>query len=176
MKTDNPLFISVKKNNLFTLDIMRITVKDILKNRGVPNDKVPYLNIRVFLILNYWNNGQGFEKYYTFPVSSKVCHFGGKRYWIGCPSCGKCRYSLFLRDIRGGFLCRDCLELRYVSNTVFAPHRLSRHYGNLAEALEHRPGPKPKRYWKFIECRDDYVRFSVARFLINEVRREEKKK
>ncbi|HXN07357.1 MAG TPA: hypothetical protein VN944_09875 [Nitrospiria bacterium] len=171
MNTDNPLFISVKKNNLFTKDTMQISVKDILKNKGVPDNKVPYLNVQVGLILNYWNDRQEFGKYYTFPVSSQACHLGGKRYWICCPLCGKRRYALFLRDIKGGFLCRDCLELRYVSKTVLSPIRLSRHYGNLAEALEHRPGPKPKRYRKFIEYRDDYFRLPIARFLINEAKK-----
>jgi hypothetical protein len=155
---------------------MQITVKDILKNKGMSGIQAPFTRVSVILELDYKNNYKVFNRELTLTLGSQSCNFGGKRFWIACPLCGKRRYSLHLRDIQQGFLCRECLEHRYVSKTVSSPFRLSNQYENLVKALDHRPGPKPKRYRKFVEYHETYYRYSMARLFFKMAKKKEKEK
>jgi hypothetical protein len=45
------------------------------------------------------------------PVLTTACTYGGRRYWFGCPGCGKRLAVLFLRET--GFGCRTCASVAY---------------------------------------------------------------
>jgi hypothetical protein len=47
------------------------------------------------------------------PILATGCTYGGKRYWFGCPRCGKRVAILNLRSRR--FACPSCQRLSYAS-------------------------------------------------------------
>lgn len=55
-------------------------------------------------------------------------HYGGIRYWFGCPRCGMARRWLYAypQTRRHRFACRRCHGLRYYSHRESHPDRLSR--------------------------------------------------
>jgi len=55
-----------------------------------------------------------------------------------------------------GFVCRECLGLRYVSRNISDVGHLMAHYRRLAWELERRPGRKPKRYWRYVSREEEY--------------------
>lgn len=55
-------------------------------------------------------NQQGLELTYT------ECNFGGKRYWLVCPKCGKRVGVLYKKPTSELLFCRKCHELRYIKS------------------------------------------------------------
>lgn len=47
----------------------------------------------------------------SIPLLTTPCHFGGSRYWLGCPSCQKRVGVIYHVDTRWG--CRTCHNLKY---------------------------------------------------------------
>lgn len=80
----------------------------------------------------------------TVQLASRVCPFGGWRFYLCCPWCGQRALSLFWD--RDCFVCRRCANLQYVSQTVRDPIRLMHHYGRLTESLAC-PGRRPRRFY-----------------------------
>ena len=83
----------------------------------------------------------------VLQLVSSACVFGGWRHFLVCPQCGHRAMALY--QTGDGFACRGCAGLRYVSKTVSDDLRLMHHFADLADALEHRPGPNPRRYFRY---------------------------
>lgn len=56
-----------------------------------------------------------------FPLLTTNCNFGGIRYWLGCPSCGKRSGVLYLAPGTAYFKCRHCNNLSYNSRNESSP-------------------------------------------------------
>src|ERR1700722_18898824 len=44
-------------------------------------------------------------------------HFGGLRWWFGCPLCGRRVQKLYRPESAGRFGCRNCHDLSYTSRS-----------------------------------------------------------
>jgi hypothetical protein len=53
------------------------------------------------------------EQYYTLPLQTTSCHYGGERWWIRCSRCYSRRRTLYLASGHPRFACRGCLRLGY---------------------------------------------------------------
>ena len=51
------------------------------------------------------------------PLATTPCQFGGVRWWLKCPCCGRRVRSLYLRW--SGFTCRHCAWLTYTSTQTW---------------------------------------------------------
>lgn len=60
-----------------------------------------------------WRGGPWTDCVNTVMLDWSDCHFGGRRPWWFCPSCG-CRVAL-LYSGRGRYACRHCFQLAYRS-------------------------------------------------------------
>lgn len=153
---DNPQSFSVKDELLFTRSCKRLTVRDLLRDRSYLRP-FGWKDCQEITIHWSWeferNKEQGSHRLLLFPQSSR---FGGQRYWVICPMCGIRRYALYFNPYRGGFACRVCYGLRYMSKTLSKPAYLAHHYERLWESLDHRPGPKPRRYWRYLERMEEF--------------------
>lgn len=89
-------------------------------------------------------------------LKRQPCRFGGYRWWAACPRCQ--RYAAVLYFVDGRVACRICHRLKYMSHVCSNAPRLMHHYARLREALEHRPGPKSRRYWTYLAKEDFNVR------------------
>ena len=49
----------------------------------------------------------------TVGITEAPCNFGGVRYYLHCPGCGRRGYKLHLGH--SGFYCRNCYQLPYYS-------------------------------------------------------------
>lgn len=65
------------------------------------------------LTLIYTMNGDPMRQH--VPILSTGCTYGGRRYWFGCPWCGKRVAILYLRNL--GFACRKCNRIAYASQS-----------------------------------------------------------
>ncbi len=72
------------------------------------------------------------------------CHFGHHRYLLLCPSCARRVRDVFWSG--SGLQCRTCCKLKYASQNWTSSFRLNEFHADQAEAFDHRPGRKPKRY------------------------------
>jgi len=61
---------------------------------------------------------------YLAPITWTPCHYGGRRPWFCCPSCGRRAAKLYLRW--NHFLCRICNGLSYESQRENLMERLFR--------------------------------------------------
>jgi len=52
---------------------------------------------------------------FPMDVTTTSCNFGGVRYWLGCPNCGKRVGKLYLPPGEKFFRCRTCYNLTYKS-------------------------------------------------------------
>lgn len=49
-------------------------------------------------------------------ITTTPCHFGGRRFWFICPSCGKKVGTLYLPPVGNKLLCRKCHNLAYLKS------------------------------------------------------------
>jgi ribosomal protein S27AE len=67
------------------------------------------------------------------PILATGCTNGGKRYWFGCPRCGKRAAILYLHSHR--FACRNCQRLAYASQSEDEVGRMWRKQSKVEERL-----------------------------------------
>lgn len=67
---------------------------------------------RIKIHLNF-NKLTGSADGHEFDLEKQACRYGGFRYWLKCPECGKRRRVLFLLD--QSLICRDCSGVGYES-------------------------------------------------------------
>lgn len=65
------------------------------------------------LTLTYTMDGTPMRQH--VPIRETGCNYGGRRYWFGCPWCGKRVAILYLRN--RGFACRKCNRVAYASQS-----------------------------------------------------------
>lgn len=65
------------------------------------------------LTLSYRMNDTPMDQ--RVPILSTGCNYGGRRFWFGCPWCGKRVAFLYLRS--RGFACRKCNRIAYASQS-----------------------------------------------------------
>jgi hypothetical protein len=81
--------------------------------------------------LDYSVNGEPISQ--RVPALATGCTYGGKRYWFGCPRCGKRAAILYLRSHR--FACRTCQRLAYASQSEDEIGRMWRKQSKLEARL-----------------------------------------
>jgi hypothetical protein len=59
----------------------------------------------------------------TIKLTTTDVHFGGRRSWFLCPSCGRRARILYSDELVGPFLCRLCHSLAYQTQLLHAPQR-----------------------------------------------------
>lgn len=69
----------------------------------------------------------------SVPILSTRCHYGGRRFWFGCPFCAQRVAVLYLRQ--HGFACRHCHRLVYASQSEDAIGRAWRKQQKLEQKL-----------------------------------------
>ena len=80
----------------------------------------------------------------TVRITKAPCHFGGARYYMHCPGCGKRRYKLHLA--RSGFYCRECYRLPYYSQQCGYLDGLIHQKHKVEAKLEDRDRPRMRTY------------------------------
>ena len=50
----------------------------------------------------------------VIKLTTSSCHFGGHRYWLVCPNCGKRVGTLYQKPTNDLLLCRKCHNLSYL--------------------------------------------------------------
>ncbi len=128
--------LPVSASPLFTRRCLCLTVGALLRFRAY---WAPCGSGRYEVTLDVAHEDQTITRHRLF-LASQPNHFGGRRYYLICPACGRRACALYC--VRGEFRCRKCTRLRYVSKTWRKDWRLTHHYADLVEALRHRPGPK----------------------------------
>jgi hypothetical protein len=73
----------------------------------------------------------------TFP------YFGGQRYWLKCPGCGKRVRKIYRPPLKTHFRCRICFDLKYASQE-------SRVYDGWLRKTANGFGMTPKQYEKTV--------------------------
>ncbi len=151
--------LPVSASPLFTRRCLCLTVGALLRFRAY---WAPCGSGRYEVTLDVAHEDQTITRHRLF-LASQPNHFGGRRYYLICPACGRRACALYC--VRGEFRCRKCTRLRYVSKTWRKDWRLTHHYADLVEALRHRPGPKPVRYfrysfWSDLHCARGLLRLS----------------
>jgi len=83
-------------------------------------------------------------------LAVQPCHYGGVRPWFLCPSCGKQRLVLVLRE--GVAKCRRCHGMTYRSTRLRTWERHAEERVRLEEWLEYPPlGTRRSRYELVLE-------------------------
>ena len=77
-------------------------------------------------------------------ITKAPCHFGGARYYMHCPGCGKRRYKLHLSN--SGFYCRECYRLPYYSQQCGYLDGLIHQKHKVEAKLEDGDRPKMRTY------------------------------
>lgn len=72
-------------------------------------------------VLSYSLNGE--PRTQRVPILRTPCHFGSGRPWFACPHCRARVALIYLR--RGGFYCRKCAQVAYLSSEGRASRRRS---------------------------------------------------
>jgi hypothetical protein len=75
-----------------------------------------------YIRLAYTETASGKECDYNIALKTTFPPFGGKRFWFGCPNCGRRTTKLY----HGGgiYACRQCYNLCYASQQESTPFRL----------------------------------------------------
>jgi hypothetical protein len=151
--------LPVSASPLFTRRCLRLTVGALLRFRAYWTTWGPG-QYQVSLGLSHQDQTTARR---LLTLTSQPNHFGGNRYYLLCPACGRQACGLYWAH--GDFHCRKCARLRYVSKTWREDWRLTHHYHDLLEGLRRRPGPKPPRYWRYafwsdLHCARGLLRFS----------------
>ncbi len=79
----------------------RLNVRDLTKQAKSKAMEV-FLNSSMVVL------GQGIK------LTTTPCHFGGIRYWLICPQCGKRAGTLYKKPLGHLLFCRECHNLSYV--------------------------------------------------------------
>lgn len=104
----------------------------------------------------------------TIRLVSRSSRFGGGRHFLVCHRCGGRVMALYW-SVDFFLVCRACGGLRYFAKNWSDPDRLWPRYDVLASELRHRPGAKPKRYFRY----DLRAKLNLARDLTSMLRRME---
>ncbi len=153
---------------LFTRRVPQLTVGDFLQvcQAAGPRGAVQAYQAMMGAPMRVgWRSG-GSRGEQALQLELQPCHFGGVRRWFLCPNCQRRVYTLYFDR---GFACRRCLRLRYISRTWSDSASLLGHYERMIELMEHRPGPKPARFYRYVEKADLY-NARVARRLFRMIR------
>ena len=114
---------------------------------GEPVGSISYSNDPDALILSYTLNGEPRRQY--APKLRTACNYGGWRTWLGCPHCRRRCAVLYLAG--GGFYCRLCTRVAYLSQSEDAAGRAMRRLHKI-EARFGEDGEKPPRmHWRTYE-------------------------
>ena len=156
--SDNPQSFSVSqsRSELFTSKVWQLRVGDLLKPLRIyaPAELTGVISGTLQIQM-----ADGSPTNLPLTFLSRPCHLGGVRWLVDCPECRSLVYTLYWRNGKIG--CRKCQHLRYVSKTWSKPYALMNHYGDLTERLQKRPGPKPKRYLRYVMREDQYCRLYI---------------
>ena len=166
---DNTLSFAVplQASDLFTRTVWGLNVKDVVNELLIQKGQVrtvlpPVVSLR--LNTGCKTDQRVRTEALSLTLFRQPCYLGGSRWWLGCPACGRKVYALYRGKDR--VACRHCLQLQYASRVLSDAPRLMHHYSRLREQLEHRPGPKPRRYWKYLTKEDHFTR-RVIQGLVN---------
>ncbi len=106
------------------------------ESRGKPAGSIRYSREGDSLVLSYKarsHGGNWRDVDQHVLLDRTVCHFGGYRYWLNCPDCGRRVAVLYGAGIH--FLCRHCYNLAYTSQNETRHDRLIRREGKLRVQL-----------------------------------------
>ena len=101
-------------------------------------------------------------------VTATPCHFGGKRYWLVCPSCDRRCVALY-----SNFQCRICIRGRYsteamsrIDRLIDRSRKLRRKLGQRSFRLIDLPPPKPKlmRWHTYLRIRAEIMAIEAEIF------------
>ena len=141
--------------DLFTRSVMRLKVTDLVRQTvHYLGDLEHIADVQIWI--GFEESGLIKERPLQLTLKSQSCRFGGSRWWAACPRCRKYAAILYLAD--GFVACRKCHRLKYLSQVCSDAPRLMNHYARLREDIDRRPGPRPKRYWRYLAKEDFYVR------------------
>lgn len=159
--SSNPLSFSWtwERSQVFTRKAWRLSVKAIANaiermENGITEQGEPRVMLRVQTPDGAAESISAIRE--GIALVGQACRLGGLRWWIRCPICSEKVYALYHAD--GRLACSKCQRLKYVTKTVSDSARLMNHYADLAESLKKRPGPKPKRFWRYVSREDQYCR------------------
>jgi len=113
--------------------------------------------------LDYRRNGD--PRHEALRLDHSFCHYGGTRPWFTCPRCGRRVAIVYLGSATG---CRQCLRLRYpsqsedfLSRSWRRTSRILRRLGREAEDTPRRPsGMRRRTYERLCDawCREEEFR------------------
>lgn len=143
------------RSHFFTRPVTCLRVTDLVRQT------VQYLgDVEQMAAVQIWigfeESGVIQERPLQLTLKSRPCRFGGSRWWAACPRCRRYVAILYLAD--DFVACRKCHRLKYLSQVCSDAPRLMNHYARLREDIDRRPGPRPKRYWRYLAKEDFYVR------------------
>jgi hypothetical protein len=136
-----------KCEHLPSLDVREFHGKGFLKqgsyvrswNRGgEPAGSVSiYLDPTTVTLTYQWTpaGGGAIPRSTVFKLLEAPCHFGGSRYWFGCPWCGRRCAIVYGVSGDGYFGCRRCLRLGYSGESEGSMDRLWRKQRKLEARL-----------------------------------------
>lgn len=104
-------FILSKSVGQFSVNILEFYRTGQLKGRVFSIIRKEVNGLK--LILSYSHNKEFIEE--RIHLSYQTLHFGGLKYYIHCPSCGRKCSKLYLIPKRQRFWCRYCGDLTYQS-------------------------------------------------------------
>jgi hypothetical protein len=154
----NSLSFSPNPSQVFTVSRPCFTVRDIqraqpmwfqLANSACDRNTCRTLPSPLELTLAVESAGRmGNEptEAHSIRLIAQPCYFGGYRFWFGCPSCLRRVYTLYIAK---GVKCRTCAGLRYCSRNWSSHLRLMHHYTDLMMLMDLRPGPRPRRFFRY---------------------------
>jgi len=91
-----------------------------------------YRSDRLTLSLTYNMDRQPMRQH--VPILTTACNYGGRRFWFGCPKCGRRVAVLYLRN--PGFGCRSCCRIAYASQSEDAVGRTWRKQSKVERRLD----------------------------------------
>jgi hypothetical protein len=109
--------------------------------------EVPANNLKAILYADHYfvefTTTDGCPVYYKIPISKQPCNYGGFRYFFLCPRCEKRMRILYFKD--GGFLCRKCMSLGYITQRLRPTMRYRHMSRKTEEYLKNRSGDLYKK-------------------------------
>lgn len=101
-------------------------------SEGEQTGSIEYASDAHTVMLSYTLDGEPMRQ--RVPVLSTACTYGGRRYWFGCPRCGRRIAVLYLRNL--GFGCRRCCRIAYASQSEDAMGRAWRRQAKTERRLD----------------------------------------
>lgn len=98
---------------------------------GEKTGSISYASDGHALTLSYSLSGEPIRQ--RVPILTSACTYGGRRYWFGCPRCGRRVAVLYLRNL--GFGCRHCCRVAYASQSEDALGRAWRKQAKIERKL-----------------------------------------